>query len=69
MSLKAKWENSHFERFDNYIWVFIKGRMLVINDSTYREQIKESYLHHQGLQEEIVIKENEKDKQERSKKK
>jgi hypothetical protein len=69
MSLKVKWENSHFDRSDNYIWVFIKGRMLVINDSTYRKQIKENYLQHQGSQEEKVIKENEKDKQERSKKK
>jgi hypothetical protein len=42
--------------------------MLVINESSYRKQIKESYLKHQGLQEEIMIKENEKDKKERSKK-
>jgi len=68
MSLKVKWEKSHFERFDNYIWVFVNGRMLVINESSYRKQIKESYLKHQGLQEEIMIKENEKDKKERSKK-
>lgn len=68
MSLKGKWEKSHFERLDNYIWVFINGKMLVINESTYRKQIKESYLQHQGLQEESMIKKNEKDKKERSKK-
>lgn len=59
MSLKAKWDNAHFERYNPYIWIFIEGRMLVVNDDSYSRQIKESYLHYRGKQEEIARKEHE----------
>lgn len=33
MTIKTKWNNLHTERAINYTWLFVNGRMLVINDS------------------------------------
>jgi hypothetical protein len=56
MSLKTSWENIHFERKNRFAWVFIGGRMLVINDKTYYKALKENYLNKQKFYEGTKIK-------------
>ena len=43
MSLKSKWERGHFESARAYRWLFINGRMLVINDSAVYKPVKKRH--------------------------
>jgi hypothetical protein len=56
MSLKTTWENIHFERQNHFAWIFIEGRMFVINDVTYYKALKENYLNKQKYYEGTKIK-------------
>lgn len=49
MSLKSKWENCRFENGNPYAWIFIRGRMFVVNDIEYQRKIKENYLKKNGF--------------------
>ena len=45
MTIKAKWDKLHPAAGpETYTWIFIQGRMFVINDETYAEAVKENYL-------------------------
>jgi hypothetical protein len=43
MSLKSRWENCHIEKHDPYIWIFVNGKMLIVNDRAYKRAIRENY--------------------------
>ena len=37
-SIKAKWDKLHLWSTDTYMWVFVNGRMFVINESGYEHK-------------------------------
>ncbi len=45
MTIKAKWDKYHTAAGpETYTWIFIQGRMFVINDETHAEAVKDNYL-------------------------
>lgn len=37
-ALKTKWDKLQFLNTDTYTWVFVKGRMFVINEAEYEHK-------------------------------
>ncbi len=45
MTIKAKWDKYYPAAGpETYTWIFIQGRMFVINDETHVEAVKDNYL-------------------------
>ncbi len=37
-SIKAKWDKLHFWSTTTYMWVFVEGKMFVINEAAYEHK-------------------------------
>lgn len=45
MTIKAKWDKYYPAAGpETYTWIFIQGRMFIINDESYAEAAKKNYL-------------------------
>ncbi|HMQ78214.1 MAG TPA: hypothetical protein PKE39_04850 [Ignavibacteria bacterium] len=38
VSIKTKWDKLHFWNANTYMWVFVEGRMFVINEAEYEHK-------------------------------
>lgn len=38
MTIKAKWDKLHLGDINTFMWVFVEGRMFVINEADYEHQ-------------------------------
>lgn len=43
MTLKAKWDKLHFGNRSTYGWVFVEGRMFMINEAAHGQDLKDKF--------------------------
>lgn len=60
MTIKAKWDKLYQRDINTYMWVFVNGRMFVINEAEYEH--KKEKLNKKIYDELIINKEKERNK-------
>lgn len=60
MTIKAKWDKLYQRDINTYMWVFVNGRMFVINEAEYEH--KKDKLNKKIYDELIINKEKERNK-------
>ncbi|MBN8584266.1 MAG: hypothetical protein J0M37_04160 [Ignavibacteria bacterium] len=60
MTIKAKWDKLYQRDINTYMWVFVNGRMFVINEAEYEH--KKEKLNKKIYDELVINKEKERNK-------